>query len=205
MLPARGCNTLLPINQRVINTEVEPGAGQKHWNILQELRKIPPIAVFIAGILGITVAGGMAWYFAVLIIAGVCLVVNQIHRAEVLREEKARAATYVNLNGPVVVSSLNPEETVAQLMERCEVWRYKIRMSGNPYAEKIEVIPFPYNPVLFDTLDFGGGWTIYEKMVTERKHFENLKWYNSKCPLELKPWFASAVLPTPKSENSEHI
>lgn len=188
-----------------MNSEVEPDAGQKHWNPLQELQKVPPVAVFITGIIAITAFGGMSWYVAVLIIAGVWFVVEQIRRAEILREKKARAATYVNLCGPVVVSSIHPEEDFSELMERVEIWKEKIALSGNPYASKIEVIPYPYDPVLFDTGEFGMGWTIYEKMVTEKKHLENTKWYNSKCPLELKPWFASSVLRAPKSENSDII
>lgn len=118
-------------------------------------------------------------------------------QAEQLR---AQAAAWANLIGPVVIGSAHPGESAADVAERAAYFREQLRLSGNPYADKIPIIEMPYTPILTAHGQLTAGWSIYQKSVGERQHVENLSWYERGCPNELKPLFANAVLPPPKSE-----
>lgn len=171
---------------------------QQYPNLLQNLAQIPLKAWALLIVSGVVVFGGMAWYTGLAItICGYAIIVA-MEREQALKEAKARAATYANCIGPVIVSSIHPNETIQELHERADDWRQQLILSGNPYAEKIPIIEFPYNVMLSDYGQLSAGWSTYQRDVGQTQHMENLKWYEGKCPNELKGLFASAVLPAPK-------
>jgi hypothetical protein len=97
--------------------------------------------------------------------------------------------------GPIVVGSDNPEENVYLVQEKAKAWREKLKLSGNPYADKIPILEYPYSPMIYSVGQLSAGWSIYCKELAERQHRANMDWYEGKCPTELKALFASAVLP----------
>jgi hypothetical protein len=171
---------------------------QQAPNILQEISKLPPIALVVTVVLGFCVLGLLPLYAAAMLIGLSWWGLTAIERAQALKEAKARAATYANCIGPIVVSSIHPNETVEELELRCEEWRESLKLSGNPYAEKIPVIAMPYQVMLAEYGQLTAGWSTYQRQVGERQHNENIIWHSGKCPSELKALFASAVLPAPK-------
>lgn len=180
--------------------ENELNAMQKAPSLVQDLGKLPPIAVAITVLLAMTAIGVLPWAGCAGLIILAWAGISRMEAQQRLKEAKARAATYANCIGPVVVASIDPNDGVAEVNARCEVWRERLELSGNPYASKIPIIAYPYDPVLMDTGEFGGGWTVYEKRVSEKRHFENIRWHEGKCPAELKALFASCVFPAPKNE-----
>ena len=180
--------------------ENELNTMQKAPSLLQDLSKLHPLAVAITVLLGMTAIGVLPWAGCAGLIVLAWAGISRMEAAQALKEAKARAATYANCIGPIVVPSIDPEETVLELDARCEVWREKLRLSGNPYAEKIPIIAYPYNVMLVEHGKLTAGWSTYLRNVGEAQHVENIKWYEGKCPPELKALFASAVLPAPKME-----
>lgn len=173
-------------------------SDQSRPNLLQELAKLPPIAVVITIVLGLCALGVMPLYAAIMLIVWAWWGLSAIERAQALKEAKARAATYANCIGPIVVASIHPNETVEELEIRCDGWRENLRLSGNPYADKIPIIAMPYQVMLAEYGQLTAGWSTYQRQVGERQHNENIIWHSGKCPSELKALFASAVLPAPK-------
>ena len=147
----------------------------------------------------------LVWHTAGLVAAAIAAAlvrfafwrVSKELQAEQLR---AQAAAWANLIGPVVIGSAHPGESAADVAERASYFRQQLRLSGNPYADKLPIIEMPYTPILTAHGQLTAGWSIYQKSVGERQHLENLAWYERGCPNELKPLFANAVLPQPKSE-----
>lgn len=173
---------------------------QESPKLVQDLMQLPAWAVMCAAFLGVAAFGIMPFWAA---ITG-CLFVLVTKRIEAAKyAEKvamAQAATYANCIGPVVVSSIRPDETLDELQDRAAHWKEQLKLSGNPYAERIPVVVIPYNVVLTEHNQLTAGWSIYQKQVAERQHIENLGWYERGCPNELKALFASAVLPAPKQD-----
>lgn len=147
----------------------------------------------------------LVWHTAGLVAAAIAAAlvrfafwrVSKELQAEQLR---AQAAAWANLIGPVVIGSAHPGESAAEVAERAAYFREQLRLSGNPYADKIPIIEMPYTPLLTAHGQLTAGWSIYQKSLGERQHVENLSWYERGCPNELKPLFANAVLPQPKNE-----
>jgi len=177
---------------------------QETPSLLQDMSKIPPMAWVITVILAMTAVGVLPWMGAVSLVFLAWVGLSRIEAAQALKDAKARAATYANCIGPIVVSSIHPNETLIELEARANDWREKLRLSGNPYAEKIPIITYPYNVMLVEHGQLTAGWSTYQRNVGETQHMENLKWYEGKCPSELKSLFASAVLPAPKQEFQNH-
>lgn len=184
-----------------MSTHSETSTVQNTPPLLQDLQKLPPIVIAIAILLGMTATGFLPWKMTLFLIVLVWIGLSQIERRQALKEAKARAASYTNCIGPVVVSSIHPLETVEEVQDRADDWKMQLSLSGNPYADKIPVIAMPYNVMLTEHGQLTAGWSIYQRQVGERQHIENIKWYEGKCPAELKGLFASAVLPAPKHEN----
>jgi len=46
-----------------------------------------------------------------------------VERRRLLQEAKARAATYANCIGPVIIASLSPNETLNEIEARAQEWR----------------------------------------------------------------------------------
>jgi len=111
------------------------------------------------------------------------------------REEAARAASFANICGPVVVGSIHPGETVDEVAERVADFKHRIAISGNLYADKIPVIAHPYAPMIYGYGQLTAAWNIYLREVGERQHQENIKWAESGCPKELRTLFLSQVMP----------
>lgn len=173
---------------------------QEKPSLLQDLSKIPTNAYAVLIVVAFVAFGAIPIPIGLALLVIGYVIWNKWENEKAMREAKARAATYANIHGPVIVPSIHPNETVIEVEARCQEWREQIELSGNPYASKIPIIAFPYDPVLMDTGEFGGGWTVYEKRVSEKRHIENVRWHEGRCPAELKQWFASNVLPAPKAE-----
>jgi len=180
--------------------KIETTQAQQAPTLLQDLQKLPPFAFVLTIIAGMTAVGVLPLWPAVILAVLIWWGISTMRRNAELKEAKAKAATYANCIGPVIVSSIHPNETVEQVEQRATEWRECLRLSGNPYAERIPIIPMPYNVILTDYGQLTAGWSTYQRQVGERAHVENLKWYEGKCPNELKSLFASAVLPAPKFE-----
>ena len=135
-----------------------------------------------------------------LITAGVGYMVwRKAERERIARENAARLSALVNLCAPIVVATRWITEDVNSVMERVAQIKQDLKDSGNEYADIIPVIPFPYSPMLFEVGQLAMSWAIYERMVGEKRHMENLKWYEGNiCPANLKAIFASQVMPAPK-------
>jgi len=183
-----------------MTNEFEPNAIQKAPGLIQDLSKIPAIAWIAFGLLWFTVAGILAWYWCGMLLIGAWAVISNIERKHALELARARASSYVNHIGPVVISATRPDETLEELQERADIWRQKLRESGNPYTDIIPIIINEYRPVLTEYGALSMSWTIYDAHVGQRKYEENMKWYDQKCPKDLKARFAADVLPAPKVE-----
>ena len=147
----------------------------------------------------------LVWHTAGLVAAAIAAALVRFAFWRVAKEFqaeqlRAQAAAWANLIGPVVIGSAHPGESAADVAERASYFRQQLRLSGNPYADKLPIIEMPYTPILTAHGQLTAGWSIYQKSVGERQHLENLAWYERGCPNELKPLFANAVLPQPKNE-----
>lgn len=168
--------------------------------LVQDLASVPPVAWPVGAVLLMAAAGTLPFWLAGVAVAGIFLAKHIIAKDAALKEAKARAAVYANICGPVVVCSLSPEETTGEVQARAEKWKEQLKMSGNPYADKIPVVVFPFQPMLYPVGQLSIGWNIYQKEVSEKQHTANLEWYERGCPAHLRATFASAVLPAPKTE-----
>jgi hypothetical protein len=173
---------------------------QTSRNLMQDLAAIPPGGVGIAVVLMFTVAGFLPWWGAVVIIAGGWVVVSAIENKHALILAKARASAYTNCIGPVVIGATAPDETLEEIEARADAWREKLKVSGNPYAEIIPVVVYPYTPVLTHYGGLSMTWSMYGLHLAQKQYEENVAWYNGKCPSQLKAQFAADVLPAPKTE-----
>lgn len=178
--------------------KVETQSLQSAPNLVQNLLQVPAWVWAALLILGVAATGGIPFWAAVLLLIGMVFFLKSLSNAQKLEQAKAAAASFANCIGPVVVGSLHPGETVQEVEARAKFWRDQLLLSGNPYANMIPVITYPYNPLLLPYGNLSAGWSIYCKELGERQHFENVKWHDGKCPNELKALFASAVLPAPK-------
>ena len=136
----------------------------------------------------------------VLITAGVGYAVwRKAEKERIARENAARLSAIANHCAPIVVATRWITEDVNSVAERVAQIKQDLKDSGNPYASIIPVIPYPYSPMLFEVGQLAMSWAIYERMVGEQRHMENLKWYEGNiCPPQLKAIFASQVMPAPK-------
>jgi hypothetical protein len=125
------------------------------------------------------IAAGIAWYAA--------------EKQRLLREAKARASSYMNIVGPVVIGSTEPNETVSELLARVEAFKEQLALSENPYAAQIPVIALPYSPMMFGVGSLTLAWNIYQRQIADRQHLENMKW-EKRCPEHLKSLFLSQVM-----------
>ncbi len=178
----------------------ENGSLENTPKLLEDLAQVPGHIWAVGMVLALAAAGTVPVWLSLLIVAGILVARAVLSRAESLKEARARAATYANICGPVIVASLSPEETAQDVADRAHVWREQLRLSGNPYAEKIPIIVLPFQPMLYQIGQLSIGWNIYQKEVSERQHLENIKWFEHGCPSHLRGVFASAVLPAPKIE-----
>ncbi len=178
-----------------MSTQSETQSLQTSPNLLQDISKIPPVALVYLAILAMIAADELPVWAGVLLIIAVFFVVGAMKREQELKEAKARAATYANCIGPIIVASIHPNETAAEVAKRAQDWRESLRLSGNQYAEIIPIIEVPYSPMLTEYGHLTAGWSTYQREVGQRAHDENIKWYTGRCPNELKGLFASAVMP----------
>jgi hypothetical protein len=125
------------------------------------------------------VAGVAVWHFA--------------ERRRQHAERVARATSYANVSGPVIIASIDPNEPPAEVERRAEEFREQLRLSGNPYADQIKVEAMPYSPMIYDGRQLTMGWNIYQATVAKMQHKKNTDWAEA-CPDQLKPLFLSQVL-----------
>lgn len=159
------------------------------------------------------------WHIGVLVALGVCalkpdlilpfigmgiagyVVWTMAEKKRIARENAARLSAVMNLCAPVVVPSMWITEDVNSVAERAAQMKQDLKDSGNPYAAIIPVIAYPYSPMLFKVGQLSMSWAIYQRMVGEQIHLENMKWYEGNiCPAQLKAIFGSQVMPAPKIE-----
>ncbi len=173
----------------------ETEVPQESVSLFQDLAHIPVWAVALLALLGLVLADVMPIWAAVLLLAGWWFTIRHFEKQAELKEAKGRAAAFANNIAPIVVSSIDPSESVASVIARAQNWRNQLQLSGNPYWDKIPVVEFPYSPMLYEVGQLSCAWSIYQKQVADETHNQYVKWYNGKCPAELKALFASAVLP----------
>lgn len=165
------------------------GIALQPWHIMVLVAlgacALKPDLIWVIG--GMGIAGWAVWSAA--------------EKKRIARENAARLSAVVNLCAPVVVPSMWITEDVNSVAERAAQMKQDLKDSGNPYADIIPVIAYPYTPMLFQVGQLSMSWAIYQRMVGEQIHMENLKWYEGKdCPAQLKAIFASQVMPAPKIE-----
>lgn len=178
----------------------EKSALQINSNDFKLLAEVPLVVWVIFALLLLSLVGALKPGIAALLSIASLIANYHIKQADKLREAKSRAAAYANMIGPIVVGSDNPEENVYDVQEKAKAWRERLELSGNPYAKQLPIIEFPYSPMLYGTGQLSAGWSLYQKQLAETQHIENIKWYEGKCPSELKALFASAVLPSPQTQ-----
>lgn len=173
-----------------ITANVQPHSalsGLQPWHILVLVAlgacAFKPDLIWAIG--GMAIAGWVVWSMA--------------EKKRIARENAARLSAVVNLCAPVVVPSMWITEDIESVAARAAQMKQDLKDSGNPYADIIPVIAYPYTPMLFQVGQLSMSWAIYQRMVGEQIHMENLKWYEGKdCPPQLKAIFASQVMPAPK-------
>lgn len=174
--------------------------GLKQWHIVAVMVAVlllvclniwPQYTYAVIGALAL--AGGVAWYTW-----GIA------ERVREQREEAARAWSYANMCGPVLIMSSHPNETVEEVHERAAKFRRQLELSGNHYHRQIPFVVYPYNPMLFGQGQLTMSWNVYQRMAGEQLHKENLIWADT-CPAELKPIFLSQVMPQPAAAQTETV
>lgn len=143
---------------------------------------IVPNPLYILG--GGTVIGYVVWHIS--------------EKKREAREGQARASSYANICGPVVIASTHPNETVQEVAVRARDFQDQMRISGNPYWLQIPVIEYPYQPMIFGVGQLTAAWNIYQRLAGEKQHQANIEWRDGKCPAQLLPIFSSQVMPTPE-------
>lgn len=172
-------------------------------NLFNDLAKMPVFVGVIGAALGLTLLNVIPVWLGVVASLLAVIAHNQSEKQKALAEARSRASSYANMIGPIVVGSDNPEENVYDVQEKAKAWREKLMLSGNPYADVLPIIEYPYSPMLYQVGQLSAGWSIYQKQLAETQHMENLKWYEGKCPAPLKALFASAVLPSPQNTSQQ--
>ncbi len=170
-------------------------------NDFKDLANVPLYVWVIFILLALTMAGVTPVWLGVLGSIVAVLANHSAERSAKQREAKARAAAYANIKGPVIVRSYTPNDDALVIRERANEWRENIKLSGNIYAHLIPVIEFPYNPMLYNTLQLSKSWEQYEMDFILTVHNAYIEWHNGKCPNELKGIFANGVLPSPQTTN----
>lgn len=164
--------------------------------------QIKPYHFAIAGLLGFAAVAVNIWpqyaYFALaLIVVGGAAAAGAWHIAEKVREQReaqARAAGFANVCGPVLITSIHPNETVQEVEARATEFRQQLRLCGNAYAEQIPIVCYPYQPMIYGPAQLTAAWNIYQSQAGAQLHAENLRWADA-CPAPLKPIFLSQVMP----------
>lgn len=142
----------------------------------------PQVVLFLA------VAGAAAW-----------AAWTAAERKREAREAAARAYSYANICGPVVITSMHPNETVGEVQARAAEFREQMRIGGNPYWLQIPVLAYPYQPMIFGTGQLTAAWNIYQRLAGEYQHTQNMEWAE-KAPAQLKSIFLSQVMPQPAAQ-----
>jgi len=166
---------------------------------LEYITTVSPIVWICGVLLGLMAFGALPVSVGVFLCVGAFWYVRHIDAQRVLEQQRAAAASYVNVKGPVMVCSVNPNEGIASINARADEWRENLKLSGNPYWEKIPIIKFPYTPILYGSSQLSFGWNEYLQASDSKRHSANMEWCE-KCPKELRDEFKSAVLPAPKME-----
>jgi len=167
---------------------------------LDYITTVSPIVWVCFVLLGLIAIGTLPLSVGIFLGVGAFWYVRHIEAQRTLEQLKARASAFANCIGPVMVCSTSPDEGVEAIRERALAWRESLKLSGNPYWNLIPIIEFPYSPMLFETAQLSAGWNIYLHLADSKRHTENMRWYEVKCPQDLKALFANAVLPAPKQE-----
>lgn len=109
-------------------------------------------------------------------------------------EQQQRAAAFSQICGPYLVTSIDPTEGPADIAARAGQARKYLQDSGNPYANQIPIVQFPYTPVLA----VGGGtqpltWERYQILCVEKIFAANEAW-KAVCPAPIKPLFLQGIV-----------
>ena len=190
-------------NQSVTHENAANEVLQNDSNILQTILQMPPLALLWGVSLGLAATGfanlGPCIVLGIIGTIYLVLVQNKVK----LDRAKARAAAYSMCCGPIMVMSCTPEEGPAEISARAEKWRENLKLSGNPYWNVLPIVEFPYSPVLYESGQLSASWNMYLAQADARRHVENIKWLEGKCPQALKSIFAMQVMPAPKEESND--
>ena len=153
----------------------------------------------VACVLGFLAFNPEKWPFVLITLAvGYGVWVTSEKKREA-RENAARLSGVVNFVAVEVVGSQWVTETVEDVAARAAKIRQDIKDSGNMYADIIQVVEFPYSPMLVGVGQLSLSWPAYKRQLAEFQHMKNIEFFEGKCPAHLKATFASQVLPAPKS------
>ena len=140
--------------------------------------------------------------YLVIAFVSVSFALNYAEKVRAQREAQARADAFATICGPVLIMSNSPVETVEDVRARADEFREQLRLSGNPYAEEIPLVVYPYSPMLFGVGQLTAAWCLYQRLSGEKLHAENILWAES-CPAQLRQIFLSQVMPAPKEETEK--
>lgn len=171
-----------------------------HTNHTSLLGELKPWHIAVAIPLAIcAIFPVMALVFIACAVVGY-IVWSMAEKQRMAREAAARVASWANICGAQVVQSYDPNEGPDVVSERAKQWRENLRISGNTYWQDIPIIEYPFQPMIFGLGELTYAWDIYQRMVGEKRHTENQKWVDGKCPKELRGAVLSQILPAPKQE-----
>lgn len=175
----QGSNELQPTPQQAGITAAHIGIAAGLAGCAVLVSQLPEALLFIA------VGGVAAW-----------VAWTAAERKREAREAQARAASYANICGPVVVASMHPNETVEEVRARADEFKEELRKSGNAYWNQIPVFAYPYQPMIYGVGQLSAAWNIYQRQAGDYQHTQNQAWANE-CPDQLKALFLSQVMPQP--------
>lgn len=164
----------------------------------KSLQQIGLALALLAGI-GLYIVYPMAILYIGLVTLGVLVAWHFAEKKAAYREAQARADSFANICGPVLISSIHPLETVDEVQARAIDFKKQLELSGNPHWQKIPILLYPYKPMLYGPGQLTAAWNIYQRTASEHLHNENLRWMDN-CPAELRSLFLSQVMPTPQTE-----
>ena len=154
-----------------------------------------PLQIYIVGTAILAVAVALAgWKAAAALIIGAFAAWRVADSLRQRREAEGIARSYAWITGPVLIFSTNPAEPLGEVEARAADFREQLRLSGNPYAEKIPIVPYPYKPMIYGVGQLTSAWNIYQRECGEALHVANLQWADN-CPPELKSIFLNQVMP----------
>lgn len=115
------------------------------------------------------------------------------------RENQARCGAMRFVFGTVFIPSISPMEPAESVYARAKQFEQDLKDSGNPHADKIQVVPYPFNPMIYGPDQITMSWNIYWKQFSADLHTASMQWAET-CPDEIKALFLNQVIPAPTQQ-----